>query len=86
MFVSVCILIRECFWSRFEQNVQHVDPFCVCCVRILQNPELAPHISIGEMGKLLPEEVLGPLEEQYLSRQQVAPSEPLSGFYACLQI
>ncbi|XP_003962908.2 tumor necrosis factor alpha-induced protein 2 [Takifugu rubripes] len=37
---------------------------------ILQKPELAPHISVAEMGKLLPEEVLEPLEEQYLNKQQ----------------
>lgn len=45
-------------------------------VRILQKPELAPHISVAEMGRLLPEEVLGPLEEQYLTKQQVGTSAP----------
>lgn len=54
--------------SRF----QHVDPICLCSVRILQKPELAPHVSVAEMGKLLPEEVLRPLEEQYLTKQQVS--------------
>lgn len=54
--------------SRF----QHADPICVCSVRILQKPELAPHVSVAETGKLLPEEVLGPLEEQYLNKQQVS--------------
>lgn len=47
-------------------------------VRILRMPELAPHVSVGELGKLLPEEVLEPLEEQYLSKQQVDPPEPLA--------
>lgn len=32
------------------------------------------------MGKLLSEEALGPLEKQYLSKQQVAPLDPLLGF------
>lgn len=61
---------------------QHADPICVCSVRILQKPELAPHVSVAEMGKLLPEEVLGPLEEQYLSKQQVsrAAAHPPVGF------
>lgn len=45
-------------------------------------PELASHISIGQMGKLLSEEALGPMEEQYLSKQQVAPPEPLLGLRA----
>lgn len=50
------------------------DPFCLCCIRILQKAELAPHISMDELGRLLPEEALAPLEEQYLSKQQVAPA------------
>ncbi|XP_054469847.1 tumor necrosis factor alpha-induced protein 2-like isoform X2 [Anoplopoma fimbria] len=38
--------------------------------KILQKPELANEIDIESLGKLLPEELLKPLEEQYLTKQQ----------------
>lgn len=40
-------------------------------IRILQKPELASEIDIEALGKLLPKELLEPLEEQYLSKRQV---------------
>lgn len=42
------------------------------CARILQKPELAREIDLAALGKLLPEQLLNPLEEQYLEKQQVA--------------
>lgn len=42
------------------------------CVRILQKPELVGEIEAEVLGKLLPPELLGPLEEQYLHNQQVS--------------
>lgn len=41
------------------------------CVRILQKPELASEIDFEALGKLLPEDLLKNLEEQYLRKQQV---------------
>lgn len=41
------------------------------CLRILQKAELAGEIDAEALGKLLPKELLEPLEEQYLSKQQV---------------
>lgn len=38
--------------------------------QILQKPELASEIDAKALGKLLPDELLEPLEEQYLSKQQ----------------
>lgn len=46
----------------------------VLCVRILQKPELASEIDSEALGKLLPAELLKPLEEQYPSKQQVNPA------------
>lgn len=43
------------------------------CVRILQ--KLAGDIDHETLGKLLPENLLEPLEEQYLSKQQVVSSD-----------
>ncbi|KAL3969141.1 CUB and sushi domain-containing protein [Sarotherodon galilaeus] len=37
---------------------------------ILEKPELASNINTEELGNLLPDELLKPLEEQYLSKQQ----------------
>nr|XP_023008099.2 tumor necrosis factor alpha-induced protein 2 isoform X1 [Maylandia zebra] len=37
---------------------------------ILEKPELASNINTEALGKLLPDELLKPLEEQYLSKQQ----------------
>ncbi|XP_029349750.1 tumor necrosis factor alpha-induced protein 2-like isoform X2 [Echeneis naucrates] len=37
---------------------------------ILENPELANEIDVESLGKLLPQHLLEPLEEQYLSKQQ----------------
>ncbi|XP_030574335.1 tumor necrosis factor alpha-induced protein 2-like [Archocentrus centrarchus] len=37
---------------------------------ILQEPELANNINTDALGKLLPDDLLEPLEEQYLSKQQ----------------
>lgn len=41
------------------------------CTRILEKPELASNINTEALGNLLPDELLKPLEEQYLSKQQV---------------
>lgn len=41
------------------------------CVRILQKAELASEIDAEALGKLLPRKLLEPLEEQYLSKEQV---------------
>lgn len=41
-------------------------------VRILQKPELASEIDVEALGKLLPEQLLKPLEDQYLNKQQVS--------------
>lgn len=41
------------------------------CIRILQKPELVNEIDNKALGKLLPKELLEPLEDQYLSKQQV---------------
>ncbi len=41
------------------------------CVRLLQKPQLASEIDGEALGKLLPEEMLKPLEEQHLSKRQV---------------
>uniref|UniRef100_A0A3P8PJ96 Exocyst complex component Sec6 n=1 Tax=Astatotilapia calliptera TaxID=8154 RepID=A0A3P8PJ96_ASTCA len=38
---------------------------------ILEKPELASNINTEALGKLLPDELLKPLEEQYLSKQQL---------------
>ncbi|XP_026163471.1 tumor necrosis factor alpha-induced protein 2 isoform X2 [Mastacembelus armatus] len=38
--------------------------------QILQKPQLASNICTEELGKLLPQTLLDPLEEQYLTRQQ----------------
>ncbi|KAG7219293.1 hypothetical protein INR49_018776 [Caranx melampygus] len=38
--------------------------------QLLQKPELASEINTEALGKLLPKELLEPLEEQYLSKQQ----------------
>lgn len=43
----------------------------VLCARILQKPELAGEIDAAALGKLLPDDLLEPLEEQFLSKQQV---------------
>ena len=40
-------------------------------VRILQKPEFAGEIDAAALGKLLPNDLLAPLEEQFLSKQQV---------------
>lgn len=42
------------------------------CVRLLRKPELAGEIDTELLGKLLPKELLEPLEEQYLSKQKVS--------------
>lgn len=39
--------------------------------RILQKPELTREIDTESLEKLLPKELLDPLEEQYLNKQQV---------------
>lgn len=44
------------------------------CVSILKNPQLASEIDIEALGKLLPKELLEPLEEQFLSKQEVTPA------------
>lgn len=41
------------------------------CDRILQKPELANEIDAEALGRLLSKDLLEPLEEQYLSKQQV---------------
>ncbi|XP_047467786.1 tumor necrosis factor alpha-induced protein 2-like isoform X2 [Mugil cephalus] len=38
--------------------------------RIFQNPELASEINVESLGKLLPQELLVPLEKQYLDKQE----------------
>ena len=51
----------------------------VLCVRILQKPELAGEINIEELGKLLPKELLEPLEDQFLSKLQVTWAAAVTG-------
>lgn len=46
----------------------------ISALSILQKPELAGEIDIKALGKLLTNELLKPLEEQYLSTQQVTPA------------
>lgn len=43
------------------------------CFRILQRQILAENIDSEALGKLLPEKLLKPLEEQYLNKHQVKP-------------
>lgn len=38
---------------------------------LLQKPELSSEINADVLGKLLPQELLKPLEEQFLNSQQV---------------
>lgn len=48
-----------------------LSPSLSLCGRILQKPGLAGHIDVDVLGKLLPEDQLQPLEEQFLNKQQV---------------
>lgn len=41
------------------------------CFRILKKPELASEIDSAALGQLLPGDLLGSLEEQYLTTQEV---------------
>lgn len=41
------------------------------CHRVLQKPQMAGEMDVAALGKLLPEELLKPLEDQYLNRRQV---------------
>uniref|UniRef100_H3C172 Exocyst complex component Sec6 n=1 Tax=Tetraodon nigroviridis TaxID=99883 RepID=H3C172_TETNG len=82
--MDICNVYARLFHQTFSSRITKISDFgldnkdCTVVLQwvnvyypgILQIPELAPHISIGEMGKLLSEEALGPLEKQYLSKQQ----------------
>ena len=55
----------------FLELLMTVNVMSALCVRVLRKPELASEIDHEALGKLLPEKLLKPLEEQYLSKQQV---------------
>ncbi|XP_026195865.1 tumor necrosis factor alpha-induced protein 2-like isoform X2 [Anabas testudineus] len=73
-------LYHQFFSSRINKiaNFGLVDKDCTFLLRwvneyypgILQSPDLAREIDTEAFGKLLPKELLEPLEEQYLSKQQ----------------
>ncbi|KAM9841954.1 tumor necrosis factor alpha-induced protein 2-like [Aulostomus maculatus] len=73
-------LYHQTFSARLKKIADFVldDKDCTFLLRwvnqyypeLLQKPQLTDEIDIQALGKLLPEEVLEPLEEQYLSKQQ----------------
>ncbi|XP_035761768.1 uncharacterized protein LOC102798112 [Neolamprologus brichardi] len=72
-------LYLETFKARLRKTVGSVDDkecsFLLLWVKesypeILEKPELASNINTEALGNLLPDELLKPLEEQYLSKQQ----------------
>ncbi|KAM4542433.1 tumor necrosis factor alpha-induced protein 2-like isoform 2-T2 [Odontesthes bonariensis] len=73
------MLYHKALSSRLKKIADFVleDRDCIFLLRwvnefypgILQKPELAAEIDVAALGKLLPEELLEPLEEQYLDKQ-----------------
>uniref|UniRef100_UPI0037E91355 tumor necrosis factor alpha-induced protein 2-like isoform X1 n=2 Tax=Semicossyphus pulcher TaxID=241346 RepID=UPI0037E91355 len=81
---DICNFYARLYHQTFSSRLRNIADFvlehkdCTFLMRwvneyypqILQKPELAAVIDADALGKLLPEEMLKPLEEQYLSKQQ----------------
>ncbi|TNN33995.1 Tumor necrosis factor alpha-induced protein 2 [Liparis tanakae] len=83
--LDVCNLYARLYHHAFSARVAKVADFgledqdCTFLLQwvhqyypqVLQKPELSSEMDVDSLGKLLPEELLRPLEDQYLSKQQV---------------
>ncbi|KAM6917365.1 tumor necrosis factor alpha-induced protein 2 [Lycodopsis pacificus] len=81
---GICDLYAGLYHRTFSARLRKITDFglgdkdCTCLLlwvnkeypQILQKPELTGEIDVEALGKLLPEELLKPLEDQYLSKQQ----------------
>ncbi|XP_068574118.1 tumor necrosis factor alpha-induced protein 2 isoform X2 [Cebidichthys violaceus] len=81
---GICDFYTGLFHQTFSARLRKIADFgledkdCTFLLRwvnehypqILQKPELVGAIDVEALGKLLPEELLKPLEDQYLSKQQ----------------
>ncbi|XP_041669012.1 tumor necrosis factor alpha-induced protein 2-like isoform X2 [Cheilinus undulatus] len=81
---DICNFYAKLYHQMFSSRLRKIADFgledkdCTFLLRwvneyypeILQKPELSCEISAEVLGKLLPKELLEPLEEQYLSKQQ----------------
>ncbi|KAM8913463.1 tumor necrosis factor alpha-induced protein 2-like isoform 2-T2 [Spinachia spinachia] len=80
----ICLLYAEMFHCTFSARMQKIADFglgdkdCTFLLRwvneyypeVLQKAQLSGAMDVAALGKLLPEELLKPLEDQFLSRQQ----------------
>ncbi|XP_031729063.1 tumor necrosis factor alpha-induced protein 2 isoform X1 [Anarrhichthys ocellatus] len=81
---GICDFYAGLYHRTFSARLRKITDFglgdkdCTCLLlwvnkhypQILQKPELVGEIDVEALGKLLPEELLKPLEDQYLSKQQ----------------
>ncbi|XP_028252077.1 tumor necrosis factor alpha-induced protein 2-like isoform X2 [Parambassis ranga] len=82
--MDICNFYAELYHKTFRARIKKLADFCLddkdsefllrwvnhSYPGILQKPELAGEIDVEALGKLLPNDILDPMEEQYLNKQQ----------------